>query len=198
MKNKYVVRGIGVAILLVVLIAGSAWGHISDKPQNGPKGGPGNCHMCSQKGKPGLLPDEMLQLDENQKVQAKTLRLEMLKEITPLKNELKILKAQLHAQSVGDKVDENSVYKLMEKISDKKLDIDKIQFQFQRKFRLILTDDQNVLFDADGDMMERPAKGKGLEGRPCCEKRMQGCRNGGPSPMPVSKDENRVPEEDIK
>ncbi len=198
MKNKYVVKGIGAGLLLVVLTVGSAWGYMSDKPKNGPHNRQEGCSMERPMGRPGFFPDEMLKLDENQEAQAKTLRLEMMKETTPLKNELRVLKAQLHSQSVGDNAEEKAVFKLMEQISAKKLDIDKKQFQYQRKFRSILTDDQKILFDADGGMKERPGMGKEFEGRHGCGKGMKGCRYEDPSQMPMPNNEGKMPEKENK
>ncbi len=198
MKKNYIGKGIGAALLLMVLVVGSAWGYMSDKPKDGPMNGPGNCSMAGPMGRLGFFSGEMLKLDENQQAQAKTLRLELMKETTPLKNELRVLEAQLHSQSVGDKVEENAVFKLMEKISAKKLDMEKKQFQYQRKFRSILTDDQKVLFDADGGMEGRSGIGKGFEGRPGCGKRMQERRHEGPCQMTMPNDESKMPEKDNK
>ncbi|MCW3788647.1 Spy/CpxP family protein refolding chaperone [Plebeiibacterium sediminum] len=99
-----------------------------------------------------------LNLTEDQKDQMKTFRVEFLKELTPLKNEVKIKNAQLQAASVGNDINEKQVYKLIEEIGGLKTQIAKKHFDHKQKVRNILTEEQKVLFDA------KP-QGKGLKGR---------------------------------
>ncbi len=186
MKNKSVItKGISAGLLVLVLIVGSSWGYISNKQKN--------TRMCE----PGPMQREFLKLDESQNKQVENYRLQMIKQTTPVQNELKVLKAKLHAQSVGEKIDEKSIYKLMEDISALKLKIAKSQFQFQRNFRSVLTEDQKILFDADeshfadkgcGMRMgfgDKPGMGRGFEEGAGCNMRMRDRKSCDRSKMPM-------------
>ncbi len=89
-----------------------------------------------------------LNLTEDQKDKMKTFRIEFLKELTPIKNEIKIKNAQLQGASVGNNVNEKQVYKLIEEIGGLKTQIAKMHFDQKQKVRSILTNEQKVLFDA--------------------------------------------------
>ncbi len=89
-----------------------------------------------------------MNLTEEQREQMKTFKIEFIKDISPLKNEIEVKNAQLHAASVGDNIDVKKVNKLIEEIGDLKTQIAKKHFAHKQEIRSILNDEQKVLFDS--------------------------------------------------
>ncbi len=147
MKRKYVLTGVFSGLLLLILVIGTAWNYTKDKE-------PHKKHMLEPPHR------DFLNLNEDQEGKIASFRLQLTKETTPIRNEVDILEAKLKALSIGDEVDEKSVYRLMDEISALKLKISKSKFQFNRKFRAVLTEDQKVVFDANNHMF----KGEHKEG----------------------------------
>ncbi len=90
----------------------------------------------------------MKDLTDAQKEQMKTFQLELVKQSTPLKSELKVLKAQLDQASIGDNVSTKEVNSLIDKITKTKGDLMKLKYANKQKVRSILTEEQKVMFDA--------------------------------------------------
>ncbi len=120
---------------------------------------------------------KLLNLSDDQKEQMKTFKLEFIKQITPLENELEVKNAQLHAKSIGDNIDIKSVNKLIDEIGDIKTQIAKDKFAHRLKMRSILNDEQKIIFDAKPDRhnmagkgeMEMHNKGKMMHNRGECD-----------------------------
>ena len=100
-----------------------------------------------------------LNLSDEQQEQMKTFRLELMKEMTPIKNEIKVKTAELNMVSTGDNVDTKKVNSLLDEIGSLKTKMAKKKFAHKQKVRGILTDEQKVLFDAHaGKMFGNKAK----------------------------------------
>ncbi len=146
MKTKNLLRGLATVGLLSILVIGTAWSQKSESQRSENRPG----MQCRQ--------GDDLKLSEEQKEQMKSLRLEFMKEMTPLKNELEVKRATLKSVSVGDNVDMKKANNLIEEIGDLKTEMAKKQFAQKQKIRNILNDEQKILFDARGG-------NKGFEGR---------------------------------
>lgn len=95
---------------------------------------------------------------EEQRETMKSLRLELAKDVKPLKNELNELNARQQTLTTADKADLNSINKNIDKISDLKADIQKIMAKQHQQVRSMLTEEQLVKFDA---MKSKKGKGRG-------------------------------------
>jgi len=137
MKTNKISKSVVVSFLIAILFVGSAW-TIENKGQ-------------AFEGRKGFNNGtvQMLKLTPEQREQGKTIKLKFIKELTPIKNELKVKMATLEALSTGDNVDVKAVNKLLEEIGKLKVEIAKKQFAQKQAFRNILTEDQKILFDAN-------------------------------------------------
>jgi Spy/CpxP family protein refolding chaperone len=147
MKTKNLLRGLATVGLLSILVIGTAWSQKSQNQRPANKAG----MQCIQ--------GDYLKLSDEQKDQMKSLRLEFMKEMTPIKNELEVKKATLKSVSVGDNVDAKKANNLIEEIGDLKTEMAKKQFAQRQKVRNILNDEQKILFDAHAGNKE--GKGRG-------------------------------------
>jgi len=86
-------------------------------------------------------------LTDTQKEQIKEMRTEHMKEVMPLKNELKEKEARLQTVSTGDNADLNNIYSVIDEISIIKTDLAKKRAAFKFEVRKVLTEDQRVYFD---------------------------------------------------
>lgn len=148
MKTKYALKGVAVIGLLIVLVVGTAW---SQKPSDEKTQEKGNMRGPQCKG--------MMKLTEEQSENMETIKLEFMKETTPLKNEMKVKEAQLDAASVGDNVDIKKVNALIEEIGKLKVEMAKNRFAHKQKVRNILSDEQKIMFDANAG--EKGFRGRG-------------------------------------
>lgn len=85
---------------------------------------------------------------EEQQEAMKKLRLELAKEVKPLKNELNELNARQQTLTTADKADMNALNKNIDKMSGLKADIQKIMAKQHQEVRSMLTEEQLVKFDA--------------------------------------------------
>jgi Spy/CpxP family protein refolding chaperone len=93
---------------------------------------------------------------EEQREQIKALRLETAKKVKPLRNELNELEARQQTLTTADKADMNAIYANIDKISEVKVEIQKIMAKQQQDTRLLLTPEQLLKFDAmKGRMMDK-------------------------------------------
>ena len=106
-------------------------------------------------------------LTDAQKEQIKDMRTKHMKEILPLKNDLKEKEAHLQTISTGDNVDLNKVNAAIDEISIIRTDIAKKRAAFRQDVRKILTDDQRVYFDMHSGhkkhMKHKHNKGKNMK-----------------------------------
>lgn len=90
---------------------------------------------------------EVRGLTEEQQEQIKNLRTDYLKDIQPLKNELKINKAKLDALLTEDNPDMNEINKLIDDNGKIQTELRKKQVSHQMEIRNLLSDEQKVIFD---------------------------------------------------
>ena len=133
--------------VLMIFISGSIFAQGNPNPKN--KGGD----------RPFMnIPD----LTEDQKEQIKEMRINHMKEVIPLKNELNEKEAHLQTISTGDNVDLNEVYVTIDEVGKIRIDLAKKRAAFRQDVRKILTEDQRVIFDMhaahkrDKHMMHKP------------------------------------------
>ncbi|MCG6190921.1 Spy/CpxP family protein refolding chaperone [Maribellus maritimus] len=84
---------------------------------------------------------------DEQKETLKEMRLEIGKQVKPLRNELGELEARQQTLSTVEKPDMNAIYKNIEKISDIKTEIAKIMAKHNQEIRGMLTEEQLMKYD---------------------------------------------------
>lgn len=136
MKKYSLYKVTRVIALMGVFIIGSAWGYGDGQ---GPRAKTGNGEFQSMRG---------LDLTDTQKEQIKAMRVDFMKELTPMRNNMGIKMAELKAASAGDNVDTKAVNKLMDDIGTMRTAMAKKQFANKQKVRSLLSDEQKVMFDA--------------------------------------------------
>ena len=93
-------------------------------------------------------------LSKEQVQKIKSLQIEMMKQITPLKAELQELKAHLRTLSIAEKVDHEMIDKTIDKIGSLQTKMMKIHAKFRQEIRSVLSDEQRIVFDSmSGKMM---------------------------------------------
>lgn len=135
--------------LLIGLILGVASVSFSQQPLPGARTKKMMEHRAGIAGWPHFIPD----LTDQQKEQIRKIRLEGLKELLPLKNQLKEKQAQLRTLTTGQ-ADMPSAYEVAEEIGMIQTDLLKKRLDIRQQIRELLTEDQRVIFDV------RPRSGK--------------------------------------
>ena len=154
------------SLLIIMMIAAmsmttTAWaqGRGASKGQGGKKGAP-TMHMKK------MLPD----LTDDQVKKIKSLRMDMMKQVTPMKAQLQELKAHLHTLSIAEKADMEAINSTIEKMGAIRTKMMMIHAKFRQDVRLVLTDEQRIVFDSKaGNMMGQGMKGHhgSKQGKPC-------------------------------
>lgn len=91
-----------------------------------------------------------LDLSEEQETQAKAFYSQMKEKTTPIQLDVTAKEVRLQKLMIADKIEENTVFAMVDEISALKAQIRKARLQNKIKLRSILTDDQRVIFDANG------------------------------------------------
>jgi len=105
-------------------------------------------------------------LTDAQQTQLKEMRTAHMKEMMPLKNELKEREVHLQTLQTADKPSMNEIYAEIDKIGAIKTNMAKKHADFRQEIRKILTDDQRIYYDMHAGQMhkkmmnKRPPKGK--------------------------------------
>ena len=144
------------SLLIIMMIAAmsmttNVWaqGRGAGKGQGGKKGAP-MMHMKK------MLPD----LTDDQVKKIKSLRMGMLKQITPMKAQLQELKAHLQTLSIAEKADMEAINNTIEKMGSIRTKMMMIHAKFRQDVRSVLTDEQRIVFDSKaGNMMGQGMKG---------------------------------------
>lgn len=110
-------------------------------------------------------------LTDEQKEAAKKIRLEMAKELKPLKNQLHELHAHQQTLATADNADLKAIDKNIDKMSEVKAEMAKIMAKHRLEFRSLLTDEQRLKMDQRRDQMHRKR-------RPFMRNRMENHRPG--------------------
>jgi len=87
-------------------------------------------------------------LTEEHKEQIRNLHTAYLKNIQPLKNDMKINKAKLDALLTEDQPDMNEIYKLIDDNGKIRTELHKKQVAHRLEIRNLLTDEQKIFFDS--------------------------------------------------
>ncbi|MCK5856103.1 MAG: Spy/CpxP family protein refolding chaperone [Bacteroidales bacterium] len=133
---------------------GKGYGHGQKQGQGMKKGDPA-MHMKM------MIPD--LTVEQAEKI--KSLRLEMMKKINPLKAQIKEKRAHLNTLSIVEKPDMKAINKTIDEIGALRIEMMKIHAQMRQDVRAVLTEDQRVIFDSKaGRMMGKGMKGHGYHG----------------------------------
>ncbi|MEN8118429.1 MAG: periplasmic heavy metal sensor [Bacteroidota bacterium] len=94
---------------------------------------------------------------EEQKEAMKQLRLETAKQVKPLKNELRELKAKRQTLTTADDADLKAINKNIDKMAELRAEIQKIVAKQHQEVRAMLTEEQLLKFDAmRGHLGNRP------------------------------------------
>ncbi len=93
-------------------------------------------------------------LTEAQEKQMKTLRLEFMKNIMPVKNIIGEKKAKLHSLKSAEKADITAINKQIDEIGILKTQIEKEQAKLEQDIRKLLTEEQRLFFDMHKEKRE--------------------------------------------
>ena len=149
-KSKHIVLPV-VALLLVTGIA------FAQQPEIGHEHGE---KMCSRSNKP-MIPD----LTEEQQEEIKALRVEHMKILQQLRNQLGEKKARLRTLSTGAKVDMSEINRVIEDVGEMRTQMMKMRAQHRQDLRELLTDEQRVIFDAHQPLHGGPPHAERHPGR---------------------------------
>jgi len=105
-------------------------------------------------------------LTDAQQTKLKEMRTAHMKEMMPLKNELKEKQAHLQTLQTADKPDMNAINKEIDEIGVIKTNMAKKHAAFRQEVRKILTDDQRVFFDMHAGQKHKKMMNK----KPGCPK----------------------------
>ncbi|MCD6354031.1 MAG: periplasmic heavy metal sensor [Prolixibacteraceae bacterium] len=104
-------------------------------------------------------------LTDEQKEAAKKLRLETVKEVKPLKNELRELMAHQQTLTTADNADLKAINKNIDKIAGVKAEIAKIITKQKLAFRSMLTEDQLLKMESRKGKIYRNKRGAFMNNR---------------------------------
>ena len=99
-------------------------------------------------------------LTDAQQTKLKEMRTAHMKEMMPMKNELKEKQAHLQTLQTADKPDMNAINKEIDEIGVIKTSMAKKHAAFRQEVRKILTDDQRVYFDMHAGQMHKKMMNK--------------------------------------
>jgi len=156
-------------ILSLVLLMGLSAAVFAQKTENGPKNGmSGQDHQKMMKdSKRG--PAEGLNLTDAQKDAFKQSRLDLQKQVQPLRNELGEAEAHQKSLMTAEKPDLAAINKNIEKIGSIRVEMAKIEVKHRLDMRAQLTEEQRLKFDMmkgkmgheKGEMGEKGMKHRG-------------------------------------
>lgn len=107
-------------------------------------------------------PENGLNLTDAQKEAFKQSRLDLQKQLQPLRNELGEVKAHQKTLMTAEKPDLNNINKNIEKIGDLRVDMAKIMVEHRLNLRAQLTDEQRIKFDNHQERMMHQIGFKGM------------------------------------
>jgi Spy/CpxP family protein refolding chaperone len=172
------------SFLKITLVASIIFATISyasaQKPQNNPEPPKGSHEM-----KPGqpcekgsmCLPD----LSPEQQTKLEDLKMQHIKDVTPLKNQLKEKQARINTLMDAEKPDMAAINAAIDDFTAITNQLVKKKAEMQLAVRNILTDKQKIMFDAKSDLFK--GDGPCMEGK---EGRGKCCKGKGPGHGPGS------------
>ena len=87
-------------------------------------------------------------LSDEQKEQIKQVRLEIQKEVLPLRNDMREKRARLNTLSTAEKADMNAINRVVEDIGDLQTEIIKKREMGRQQVRNLLNEEQRLFFDS--------------------------------------------------
>ena len=127
-------------LILTLIISGLLVASSFTQPP-GKRGGP-------HPGMEGKFFEKLPGITEKQIEQIKNLKTKHMKEVLPLRNQVREKEAHLQTISTGEKVDMGKVNKTIEEISVIKLSMAKMRAAHKQQIRQLLTEDQRAVFDS--------------------------------------------------
>ena len=100
-------------------------------------------------------------LTEEQKIQMKEIHLATLKEVLPLKDELKVNNARLNLLVKKDNPDMKEIKSLVQTNAEMQIKIEILTTESRIKTRSLLTDEQKILLDARRERMQKSFAARG-------------------------------------
>lgn len=141
MKSKQ----IALLVAAILIITGSA---IAQTPGMEKERGERPCMREGQGEHMMMIPD----LTDQQRDQIKTLRVEHMKVMQPLRNQMAEKKARLNTLTTAEKVNMNEINKVIDDIGKMQTQMMKLKEQHHQDVRKLLTDDQRLFFDSHRPM----------------------------------------------
>ena len=129
-------------LVAVIVVMGISLSVMAQPPRRGPMP-----HRSMAYG-PGLL---YLDLSEEQQDQVKQLRLAHMKDVQPLKDEVKINRLKVNALLKNDDPDMKQIVSLVEADGKLLTQIQVKNIRYRISIRNLLTDEQKIIFDAHSD-----------------------------------------------
>jgi Spy/CpxP family protein refolding chaperone len=176
-------------LLVVALIVASftfTFAQNQPKPQNPQQPGahdmkPGQPNSCPKAyfGIPDLTPDQMTKIDD--------LKLQHIKEVTPLKDQLKEKQARINTLLDAEKSDMGAVNTAIDEFTNITNQLIKKKAEFRLSVRNILTDKQKIIYDSKSDLFADKGccmDGSGKKGNEKC----------GPGPGPGAGPDHKCPD----
>lgn len=139
-------------VVMLFFVAGSVFA----QGKQGRKGNFNGQDRMGNENKFMNIPD----LTDTQKKQLKDLRTAQMKEMLPLKNELKEKQARKNTISTSDNVKTNELNEIIEEIGAIKIQMAKKRAAHRQNIRKLLTDDQRIAFDMNSGRKKGMQKGK--------------------------------------
>ena len=100
-------------------------------------------------------------LTDEQKIQMKEIHLATLKEVLPLKDELKVNNARLNLLVKKDNPDMKEIKSLVQANAEMQIKIEILTTESRIKTRSLLTDEQKILLDARLERMQKSLAARG-------------------------------------
>jgi Spy/CpxP family protein refolding chaperone len=142
MKKNLVKRGLMIIVMIAAISVSQVWAQVPGGPKGkkGPKSSKAPMELRMQR----MLPD----LTDDQMAKIKTLRIEMLKKINPLKAQIAEKRAHIKSLSLADTPDMKAIDKSIDELSVLQAKLMKIMAKFRQDVRATLTADQRAIFDS--------------------------------------------------
>ena len=151
------------SLLIIMMIA--AMGMTINVSAQGPGHGRSQAQKASKASAEMRMKVMLPDLTDDQVAKIKALRLEMLKQLNPIKAKMREKQAHLQSLSIAEKPDMAAINKTIDEIGALKIQMMKIHAKFRQDMRTLLTEDQRVIFDSKAGMrMGKGMKGHGYHG----------------------------------
>jgi len=137
-------------LLFVLLLGGTVL--YAQPPQGKPVPGKGMMPAVAQR---RAMMQEMLNITDEQKDQMKQLRLDMTREMLPLRNEMGVLRAEYRKLMGAEKPDEKSINANIDKQTALMNKMKKVRSKYALKMRSILTEEQWLMIQSRKGMSGR-------------------------------------------